>query len=265
MRLRVATYNIHSGIGNDRAYDPARIAAVLAEIDADVVGLQEVSARPELDGVTDQFHYLAEATGMTAVAGPNIVLREARFGNVLLSRPPVLATRRIDLSVAPYEPRGAVVADIHPHTGTPPASPAGPRLRVIVTHLGLRVWERAHQHGRLGQLVAAREDTPVVIMGDFNSWWPDLAALRHLGPRFGTRHSPASFPTHLPFLALDRIWAVPDIIRGRVRAHVSALARQASDHLPVVAEIELDGIPAPASRVDLDEEERWSRPKKTEA
>lgn len=235
MRLRFATYNIHSCVGNDRAYDPARVAAVLAEIDADVVGLQEVAARPEIDGHGDQFAYMAEATGMTAVAGPNIVLREARFGNVLLTRLPLVGSRLLDLSVAPYEPRGAVIADI----AGPGNGHAGPAVRVVVTHLGLRVWERARQHAALREIVATRNDTPVVVMGDFNSWWPDLRALRHLGPRLGWRHSPASFPAHLPMLALDRIRAEPDTVVGRVRAHSSRLARQASDHLPVVAEIML--------------------------
>ncbi|EKV32359.1 hypothetical protein C882_2438 [Caenispirillum salinarum AK4] len=242
MRLRVATYNIHSCIGNDRGYDPARIAEVILETGADVVGLQEVAAKPDLDGVPDQFSYLAEATGMTAIAGPNVILRESRFGNVLLTRWPALGVRRVDLSIAPYEPRGAVVADLSVH---------GQRLRVITTHLGLRVWERARQHATLGDLMAARGDAPAVIMGDFNSWWPDIAALRHLGPRFGCRLSPASFPAHLPFLALDRIWTVPDTFAGPVRAHKSPLARQASDHLPVVADLDLPD-PTP-SRVEEDE------------
>lgn len=233
MPLRFATYNIHSCIGNDRAYDPARIVGVLAEIDADVVGLQEVAARPEITGIPDQFAYLAEQTGMTAVAGPNIVLKDSRFGNVLLTRRPLLDSHLVDLSVSPYEPRGAVVADLDAGDG------GGRTVRVVVAHLGLRVWERARQHARLGEIVSARGDVPVVIMGDFNSWWPDLSVMQHLGPPLGWRRSPASFPAHLPFLALDRIWAVPDTIVGRVRAHASRLARQASDHLPVVADIML--------------------------
>lgn len=223
MRVRVATYNVHSCVGNDRRYDPKRIADVILETGAEIVGLQEVAARPDLHQVTDQFRYLAEATGMTAMAGPNIIMRESRFGNVLLTRWPVLDVQRVDLSVAPYEPRGAVVADL---------SITKRRVRVINTHLGLRVWERARQHATLGNLMADRGDAPTVIMGDFNSWWPDLSALKHLGPRLARRHSPASFPAHLPFLALDRIWAMPGAFLGRVRAHKTPLARQASDHLP---------------------------------
>lgn len=249
MRLRVATYNIHSGLGNDRACDPGRIAGVLEEIGADVVGLQEVSARPELAPEPDQFRFLEARCGMTAIAGPTVVLHQARYGNVLLTRLPVLGTRLVDLSVGPYEPRGAVVADL---------DAGGQRLRVIVTHLGLRVWERARQHGTLADIVAARREAPVVLLGDFNSWWPDLRSLRALGPRLTARRAPASFPAHLPMLALDRVHAVPDIIVGRVRAHVTPLSRQASDHLPVVAEIDMARAVARGSGVD--EEAARGRP-----
>ena len=40
-RLRVATYNVHGCVGTDRRHDPARIASVVGELDADIVALQE--------------------------------------------------------------------------------------------------------------------------------------------------------------------------------------------------------------------------------
>ncbi|HSF13170.1 MAG TPA: endonuclease/exonuclease/phosphatase family protein, partial [Erythrobacter sp.] len=43
--IKVASYNIHKGIGTDRQRDPARILKVLAEVDADVVCLQEADLR----------------------------------------------------------------------------------------------------------------------------------------------------------------------------------------------------------------------------
>jgi endonuclease/exonuclease/phosphatase family metal-dependent hydrolase len=42
IRIRLATYNIHKCRGLDRRTSPQRIAAVIAELDADVVALQEV-------------------------------------------------------------------------------------------------------------------------------------------------------------------------------------------------------------------------------
>ena len=54
-RLKFTTWNIHSGIGGDRHFDMGRIAAVLAEIDADVVGLQEVGWHRRTHHRVDQF------------------------------------------------------------------------------------------------------------------------------------------------------------------------------------------------------------------
>jgi len=61
--VRVVTYNIHACVGVDRRYEPARIAAVLREIDADIVCLQEVDVRRGTRLHGDQAAYLAEATG----------------------------------------------------------------------------------------------------------------------------------------------------------------------------------------------------------
>ncbi|MFM5907664.1 MAG: endonuclease/exonuclease/phosphatase family protein, partial [Novosphingobium sp.] len=45
MRIKVASYNIHKGVGLDRRCDPDRILSVLREIDADVIALQEADRR----------------------------------------------------------------------------------------------------------------------------------------------------------------------------------------------------------------------------
>ena len=42
MPLTLVTYNIHACVGTDGRFEPARIAGVLRELDADVVALQEV-------------------------------------------------------------------------------------------------------------------------------------------------------------------------------------------------------------------------------
>ena len=39
--MRVATYNVHSCIGGDGRHDPERVATVIAELNADIVALQE--------------------------------------------------------------------------------------------------------------------------------------------------------------------------------------------------------------------------------
>src|SRR6185369_3964250 len=103
--VRIASYNIHLGIGRDGAFEPARIAAVIAETGADVVALQEISlGAPGFD----MLHYLCEATGMAGVAGPTLVTARGEYGNAVLSRHPVTAAVRLDMSVPGREPRGAL-------------------------------------------------------------------------------------------------------------------------------------------------------------
>ena len=108
--LVVATYNIHTCVGVDRRYDPDRTAAVLRELGADIIGLQEVDARHRLSRQLNQWDYFAAATGLQAVAGPNVSDHRGRFGNALLTRFPVRLLQHINLSVGSYEPRGAIDA-----------------------------------------------------------------------------------------------------------------------------------------------------------
>lgn len=225
--LRVASYNIHSGIGRDGRYDPHRIAAVLAEIDADIVALQEVDSRREVD----QFELFREVTGFHAVPGHNIVEHRGKYGNALLSRWPLRAPVLHDIGVGRYERRGAIEAELEV---------GGTLIRFIATHLGLSPRERAYQVARLETVLGVRAGMPTVFMGDFNMLGPHAGALGRLGHPLGLRiRAPATFPVTLPILALDRIWTVPSCLRVSVRAHRSALSRVASDHLPLVAELAL--------------------------
>src|SRR5260221_1238635 len=150
--LVVATYNVHACVGTDRRYDPARIAAVLRELGADIISLQEVGAQRHGAQLPDQAAFLAEQTGLQIVAGPDRSYRRSRFGNAILTRFPVLAARYIDLSVPGCEPRGALDVDLAIDDGiagermTGGGTAAGTEgsqvVRVIATHLGLRGGDR---------------------------------------------------------------------------------------------------------------------------
>lgn len=232
--VRVATYNIHTCVGVDRRYDPARIAAVLREIGADIACLQEVDARRRLDRLVDQWEFLAEATGMRAIPGPNIRDHRGRFGNAILTRFPVLTVHAIDLSVAGYEPRGAIDADLQ----------IGDRvLRVIATHFGLHGGERRLQANRLVAALAPRdaparpEPFAVLLMGDLNEWRGRRGGIRALDRRLGPSPAPRTFPSWLPVLPLDRIYAGRPAVLQEVSVHRSALARIASDHLPLIGRL----------------------------
>ncbi|MEO8847440.1 MAG: endonuclease/exonuclease/phosphatase family protein [Casimicrobiaceae bacterium] len=223
--LRLATWNIHAGVGRDRRYDPARIVSVLRELNADVVALQEVAS---LADHGDFLPLLRAELGFTVIAGPTRPRRGDDYGNALLTRFPVASAVRHDLSVHVREPRGAidVVLDVQ---GCP--------LRVLSTHLGLRPYERRHQ---VQQVLAALDDrnpAPVVVMGDLNEWFLWGRPLRQLHADFHSRPAPATFPSRLPVFALDRIWIKPAQYLRRIAPHRSTRARVASDHLPLVADI----------------------------
>ncbi len=223
--VSVATWNIHAAVGMDGHFSPQRIADVLRETDADIVALQEVP----LGGThwPNVLQLLAGSLDRVGVEGPTFSVGGRRFGNAVLSRFPVLRTRRIDISFGAHEPRGAVDADIHCH-GNP--------LRVIATHLGLRAAERRAQVARLLQ-VFDTDEMPVLLMGDVNEWFVWGRTLRRLVSHFQPVPAPATFPACCPVFALDRIWIRPRHRLVQVRVHASALAKKASDHLPLLAHI----------------------------
>jgi endonuclease/exonuclease/phosphatase family metal-dependent hydrolase len=83
-------------------------------------------------------------------------------------------------------------------------------------------------------------DAPTLIMGDMNAW-RRCPATRALDDELRSHHNekwPASFPSASPVLSLDRIYA-QGLRVLEIGAHASRAARRASDHLPVVARVEL--------------------------
>lgn len=230
--FKIVTYNIHGCVGVDRRYDPARIAAVLREIDADIVCLQEVDARRGVAPYPTQWAYLGEATGRQVILGAGVHDRLRRFCNVILTRFPVLAARTVDLTVSGRAPRGAVDAELL----------IGERvLRIVATHFGLHAGERVLQANRL---MAALGETAgavgppaqaVLLMGDLNEWRGRSGAIRTLDRRLGPSAAPRTFPSWMPMLPLDRIYAAGGAALRQVSVYRSPLARLASDHLPLVA------------------------------
>jgi endonuclease/exonuclease/phosphatase family metal-dependent hydrolase len=227
--LVVASYNIHRGVGLDRRRDLDRIAAIIREIDPDVIGLQEVIREPGADH-RDQAAYLAEQLGMAVVMGETRAHGEGTYGNAVLTRLPVLGSARCDLSWRRREPRGCLRVDL----GVDDTA-----LHVFNAHFGLALRERRDQLELLAQfLVDPGIAGPRVLMGDFNEW--------HRGPITRTLRREFSSPmrrmfrTHpavFPLFALDRIYWDVTLQGAEFHVHRSRLARVASDHRPVVAHL----------------------------
>jgi len=97
--------------------------------------------------------------------------------------------RFIDLSEPYIEPRGAIDAEIE----LPDR-----RLRVIVTHLGLRMRERYRQACKLRTALAAAPGHPAVLLRDFNDWFPTKPTLKQLTDLCRRTASPRSYPSAPP-------------------------------------------------------------------
>jgi len=232
MRMVVASYNVHAFVGTDRRFDPKRVGAVLAEIGADVVGLQEVQDRGAAPHALDD---LAESLGAHVMRGPTFDRTHGAYGNAILSRLPFGAVERIDLSLPGREPRGAIDAAIE--TGAEP-------LRVLATHLGVGSRERRRQVRLLLQHLRLGPPGVRVLLGDMNEWVRGAGALRALHRALGRAPGPRTFPSPLPIFSLDRIWVHPTVRVCRLWVHRSPLAACASDHLPVAAELRLQPVAA---------------------
>lgn len=231
--MRVATYNIHGGVGLDRRRKPERIAEVIAGLEADIIGLQEVEGRKSRSKV-DQAHFLAGRLELNLVEGPLLLEGKGGYGNALLTRFPVLDVQRRVFQRPGSQTRGLIDARLE----TPQFGP----LRVIVTHLEVRDHRiRSTQLREIKHLIDDGAPGPAVLLGDLNEWWNRRLALRALDRSIHFLHSPATFPARLPLLRLDRI-----AVRGlqsadhdhRARRIETRLTRIASDHLPLVAELE---------------------------
>ncbi|MCW5745177.1 MAG: endonuclease/exonuclease/phosphatase family protein [Alphaproteobacteria bacterium] len=224
---RVLTYNVHSCVGADRRYDPHRILDIVRRLRADVVALQELRAYSAID---DQFHLFQEhLRPMRAVFGTTFRRSRYKFGNALFVRGTILETRLHDLSVAPFEERGAIDCT---------AVVRGRRVRLIATHLGLFRRERAEQLVRLASALNHHHEDVTILLGDFNIFGAERRQLRILGapaalPRIRT------FPSFQPIMSLDRIWTLPNDRLVQVARHRDSPAKWASDHLPLVGEVSL--------------------------
>jgi len=228
-RLKLATYNVHrwTGMNGRKAPDPARAGFVISELDADVVALQEV-LRPE--GEDCPLSAIADALGLHLTFAVTRQHRRGQLGNAILSRFPMTAISVIDISFSRVERRGALAVQFGDDAG---------HLAVIATHLSLVDRTRQLQVKSLLQHPQLQSG-PAVLLGDMNAWRKCKATqeLNDLMERHHNRDWPSTFPAARPVLALDRVYAHRAKLLS-VDVHDTPASRRASDHLPVIARVEL--------------------------
>ena len=238
----IASYNVHKCVGMDKRFDPDRIAAVIGEIGADVIALQEADQRFGGRAGLMDLSRLERECGLFPVPVTGTSKAHGWHGNLLLFREgTVRDVHRIRLPGV--EPRGALVVDME--------LTAGP-LRIVTTHLGLLRRSRAQQAEAILTAVSTRGERPTLLLGDLNEWRLGArSSILNFDPAFGplTVALP-SFPSRFPLFALDRILGnPPDLISG-IEVHDTPLARIASDHLPIKARIDLEGASMPFAAAD---------------
>ena len=224
--IRVLTWNIHAGIGADGCYNLDRILGLIDRHAPDVVALQEIEGRGRTEAARP-FAILRTALGGHAAEAPTLRGPDGYYGHMLISRWPIHDTELHDVSFARREPRSVISATV--------AAPRG-ALRIFSTHFGLRIRERQWQAVRLANLVAPI-DGPVLVMGDFNEWAWRGAVDRALAPILPGRTRHRSYPARRPSFALDRIYCRPAPMLGKSCTDLAS--REASDHLALIAEINL--------------------------
>ncbi|ASY59745.1 endonuclease/exonuclease/phosphatase family protein [Sinorhizobium sp. CCBAU 05631] len=237
--LRFLTYNVHACFGTDRRLDPARIAAVIGECRPDIIALQEVDVGRARSGGTDQAHMIATHLNMAAHFHPALHLKDERYGDAVLTALPMRLVKA-DVLPSTGEPRGALWVEI---------DLAHAKLQVIVTHLGLRGSERVRQAtallgpGWLGGI--GQGDARVILAGDLNAIARSAAYrllathLKDVQVQSNAKPRP-TFPSRLPLLRIDHVFVGDGISVRDCKVHSSVLARVASDHLPILVELDIE-------------------------
>jgi endonuclease/exonuclease/phosphatase family metal-dependent hydrolase len=241
--LRVMTYNVHTCIGIDGKLSPHRIARVIARYRPDVVALQEVDVGRLRTGHADQAELIARSLEMEYHFHPAMRIEEEAYGDCILSRLPMRLIKAAALptpSGGPFvEPRGALWVALEL---------GGTTVHFVNTHLGLTAREKHMQiEALLGRdwIGADGHVEPFVFCGDFNAsgrsrvWRLCAENLRDAQTQAAAHTPRGTWFGHVPFARIDHIFVSPQIQVVAVDVGSDYLARTASDHRPLFAELRI--------------------------
>jgi len=238
-RLKLLTYNIHSGIGTDRRYDLGRIRRILEEERPEIAALQELDCRVRRSGGDDQSSKLATVLMVTSTFCATLAHEEGSSGLAVLSRFRVLHRQEYNLSYLHREPRYCLRVDLEVEPGAV--------LHVFNCHLGLATRERSFQRKQMlseAILLSKELHHPVILMGDFNDR-PIPVVHRSLRSHFQDAYQAAgkfwgpTFKAGPIPLRLDHVYVSSGIRVLDCVVRNDRLARTASDHKPLIATVEV--------------------------
>jgi endonuclease/exonuclease/phosphatase family metal-dependent hydrolase len=236
--MRLFSYNIHKGIGGrDRRYRLERVIRLIETQNPDLICLQEVARGTRRSRFDDQPRVLADYLSLSAVLfQPTVRYKYGGYGNLLISRWPWRQTHSVSLRWNDKKPRAAQLAVVE--------TPEGP-LHLANWHLGLAEQERHWQANHLLSHRLFRESAhlPTLIAGDTNDWRNTLGRGPLASQGFVQLTHPLSryrtFPAWLPMGSLDKVFSRGPLMVREMRVIRTALAKRASDHLPVVLDFHL--------------------------
>jgi len=245
IEISVLTYNIRSCRGLDGIVSHHRIADVIADLDPDIIALQEVDVGLERSDLVDQAESIAAALSMSYHFHPSFWWQEGEYGNVIMSKHSLKLIRAKALPGIEHgrriEKRGAIWAKIVIR---------GMELQVFNTHLGLKRRERMVQAEALcgpDWLDDPQCKKPVIVCGDLNSG-PLSRVYRMFHDRLfdaqrsGEAGVPRStWPARFPLSRIDHIFHSGDIEVRESRVVRNDRTRIASDHLPLFVKLRLSG------------------------
>lgn len=249
--MRVCTYNVRHGLAPGRRRPDQRLLLdTLPTLEADVIGLQEVDRFTHRVGRIDQQAAIAERTGFDTRFGHAIDFDGGSYGLLLGVRGTITASEVIGLPGS-GERRITLVAVVRTDVD-------GCEWAVGCTHLTTVAGEVPGQlSAALDGLAGVAAGRPAVLLGDLNAEAgvvaPVLSALGWTAAPSGATH-----PSKRPLRRID--WVA---FRGARVQRSTVVDVRASDHLPVVVDLLMDGsgrAPYPAGVDDAPDRDSGTDP-----
>jgi len=235
--MRLVTWNIRGGLGIDNRRSIQRVADVIRECRADIVCLQEVHQRLPQSRLWDQPRILSELLDMKGYFLPSYKMGFGGFGNMILTNLPVRSHRLHPLPnsgerrwvLLLFERRSLLCAEIETESGV---------VRIMTTHFSLNRFDRMKSVERVRD-IADSATTPLILCGDLNAR-PPSEEMRYLNEQCGLRDADAAgeqptFRADRPDARIDYVWSSAHFAANGV----SVVATLASDHLPVLVDLDV--------------------------